>query len=271
MVQSIQKQPHAEPQSAAKVDGWDINIPDLETAVCEIVAAAKTRESFSAVTLNVDHLVKLRRNAAFRDAYRAARFVTADGAPVAWLARRANPAIVRTTGADLVVPLAQAAAQAKVPVYLFGTTDDVLARAGQHLVHASGGDLDICGTAAPSGQFDPNGAEADAALEAIAASGTRLCLLALGAPKQEILAARAVKRGIPVGFVSIGAALDFLTGAQVRAPKILQDHGLEWSWRLLTNPLRLGPRYASCALVLADILVRDFGLSRRSWISGAPS
>ena len=260
------------PKSIAKVDGWPINITSLENAISEVVAAAERKESFSLVTMNVDHLVKLRRSPAFRNAYRMARFVTADGAPVAWLARRTEPSVHRTTGADLVVPLAKEAAAAQLPVYLFGTTDGVLARAGSYLAEHTDGTLDIAGSLSPPRDFDPESKEADEALATIAASGARLCFVALGAPKQEILAARAVEKGINVGFVSIGAALDFLAGAQVRAPKFLQNHGLEWSWRLITNPMRLGPRYASCALVLADILVRDVGgLSTRNLSGGAAS
>lgn len=253
----------------ANVDGWPINLATRSDAIAAMIAAAKKRESFSAVTLNVDHLVKLRRNPAFNKAYQAARFVTADGAPVAWLARRSDTRVRRTTGADLVVPLAQAAADARIPIYLFGTTNEVLAKAGRYLAAQTNGTLDIAGSAAPPQGFNPESSAADQALDAIVASGAKLCFLALGAPKQEILAARAVERGIQVGFISIGAALDFLAGAQIRAPKFLQNHGLEWSWRLMTNPWRLAPRYASCAFVLADILVRDVsGLTRRN-LSGS--
>lgn len=256
----------------ARVDGWPINLATSQDAVSAIISAAKKGEAFSVVTLNVDHLVKLRRNGAFRKAYQAARFVTADGAPVAWLARKTAPRVTRTTGADLVVPLAQAAAAAKVPIYLFGTTNDVLATAGVYLAVHTNGRLDVAGTASPPHGFDPTSKEADAALDQIEASGAKLCFLALGAPKQEILAARAVERGINVGFISIGAALDFLAGAQIRAPKILQNYGLEWTWRLVTNPLRLGPRYAACMVVLADIVLRHMsGLSRRSWLGRAAS
>ena len=74
-----------------------------------------------------------------------------------------------------------------------------------------------------------------------------------GAPKQEIFAARAVARDVPIGFVCIGAGLDFLVGAQVRAPAIMQRFGLEWLWRLASDPGRLAKRYARCAIVLAEI------------------
>jgi exopolysaccharide biosynthesis WecB/TagA/CpsF family protein len=227
----------------AAVDGWPLNI------------AAQRGEGFAAFTLNLDHLVKLRSSAPFRRAYLQARFVTADGAPIVWMARRQAPNIERTTGADLVVPLAQAATEAKLPVYLFGTSAGVIADAASDLNERCGGVLNIVGSSAPPMGFDPESAAADAALDKIAASGAKLCFIALGAPKQEILAARAVSRGLKVGFVCIGAALDFISGEQSRAPVFMQKNGLEWLWRLASSPRRLGGRYLSCALLLADIVL----------------
>lgn len=237
----------------ARVDGWPITLPNLDRAVTAIIEAAERGESFSAVTLNLDHLVKLRRSENFRRAYAKARFVTADGEPVAHLARLDCEDIVRTTGADLVVPLADAASRRGIPIFLFGSSPDVLAKAGRDLAERCDGTLDIAGTESPPLGFDPESAAADAALDRIAASGARLCFLALGAPKQEILAARAVARGVKVGFVSVGAALDFIAGAQVRAPQAMRNSGLEWLWRLATNPRRLAMRYTQCALLLADL------------------
>lgn len=241
----------------ARVDGWGINSATLADAVQRTIEGARRGESFAVVTLNLDHLVKLRRNADFRRAYAAARIVTADGAPVAALARLQNRAIERATGADMLVPLVEAAAEAKLPIYLFGSRDEIIAKAGRTLASRCDNRLDIVGSSAPGQNFDPNGPEADAAIARIKASGARLVLLALGAPKQEIFAARAVEQGVEAGFVCIGAALDFVVGAQVRAPGLMQRHGLEWLWRLATNPRRLGARYAQCALLLADLTVVD--------------
>ncbi len=241
------------PATLATVDGWPINVANQDQAVSEIIKAAQAQESFAAFTLNLDHLVKLRAEPSFREAYAKARFVTADGAPIARLASQSGTHIERTTGADLMVPLADAAARENVPIFLFGTTNDVLARAGLELAQRTDFKLDIAGTHSPERDFDPQGPAADAALERIKASGARLCFVALGAPKQEIFAARAVEKGVNVGFICIGAALDFLAGAQVRAPDVMRDNGLEWLWRLGTNPLRLTGRYARCALVLAEL------------------
>lgn len=247
--------PQVSPQPLARVDGWGITLANLDAAVTAIADAAERGEGFSAVTLNLDHLVKLRRSEAFRRAYRASRFVTADGAPVARLARLDCAAIQRTTGADLVVPLAEEAARRGIAVYLFGSTAGVIAKAARDLQQRTDDRLAIAGTEAPPLGFDPESAAADAALDRIVRSGARLCFLALGAPKQEILAARAMARGLPVGFVSVGAALDFVAGAQIRAPEAMQNSGLEWLWRLATNPRRLALRYAQCALLLADLTI----------------
>lgn len=245
------------PASLARVDGWAITTATMADAVRDTIAAARRGGGFSVVTLNLDHLVKLRRNDDFRRAYAAARIVTADGAPVAALARLQNRTIERTAGADLLVPLVEAAAEAGIALYLYGSRDDVLARAGRALASRCEGRLDIVGSSSPGANFDPTGPEADAAIARIKASGARLVLLALGAPKQEVLAARAVAQGVDAGFVCIGAALDFIVGAQVRAPGFMQRHGLEWLWRLATNPRRLGARYAQCALLLADLTLVD--------------
>jgi exopolysaccharide biosynthesis WecB/TagA/CpsF family protein len=255
----------------ASVDGWDITVPSRTDALTSIAAAIQQGVGFSVCTLNLDHLVKLRASAAFREAYRAAAFVTADGAPVAWLARRGGAKVELATGADLVVPLAVKAAEIRCGVYLFGSTPHVLETAGQVLINAGDGSLKISGRASPSGQFDPNGPEADAAIEQIKASGAGLCFLALGAPKQEIFAARALARGANVGFVSIGAGLDFLTGQQVRAPMVFRSLGVEWIWRLAQNPQRMFKRYLDCALVLGDIVIVAPLRQRLAALIGPPS
>lgn len=240
-------------QPSAVVDGWRINIPTLGSAVASIIGAAKREEGFSCLTLNLDHLVKLRNNNAFRAAYSAARFVTADGAPVAFMARRQWPEVERTTGADLLVPLCEAAADDALPVFLFGTSTEVLDRTALELSKKTGGRIEFAGIDAPAMGFDPEGPEADATIERIRASEARLCFVMLGAPKQELFAARAVAAGVKCGFICVGAAADFVSGEQARAPALLQKTGLEWAWRLSQEPGRLWRRYLSCALLLIRI------------------
>jgi exopolysaccharide biosynthesis WecB/TagA/CpsF family protein len=239
----------------ALIDGWALTTASPAETIRIIIARARNAESFTVNTLNLDHLVKLRRDDDFRAAYRSATMVTADGAPIVWLARRQGAVIERTTGADLVVPLLIEAACHQLPVYLFGTSDAVLAKCITELAELTCGTLCICGAVAPPQGFDSTGLAADDAIAAMRASGARLVLVALGAPKQEIFAARAQAAELGAGLISIGAALDFIAGTQRRAPVVLRRYGLEWAWRLATNPRRLALRYAKCAVILADLAI----------------
>ena len=237
----------------AIVDGWEINLPTPQHALDALIKAASKAESFACLTLNLDHLVKLKSSKAFYRAYKSARFITADGAPVATIARRQSPQTVRTTGADLMLPLCQEAARKNIPIYLFGTSDEVLEKTADQLQKLTHQKLIIAGMVSPPQGFDVNGSEAGDALQKIEQSGARLCFVLLGAPKQELFADRAVKAGIGCGFICVGAAADFIAGHQVRAPHWLQATGMEWLWRLAHNPRRLGLRYLQCALVFARL------------------
>jgi exopolysaccharide biosynthesis WecB/TagA/CpsF family protein len=108
---------------------------------------------------------------------------------------------------------------------------------------------------APPMGLDPDGPFADEAAEALARSEAGLCLLALGAPRQERLAARLQERLPHLGLVSIGAGLDFVAGAQARAPLWARRLALEWLWRLAGSPRRLGARYAACFAVLPGLVL----------------
>jgi len=204
---------------------------------------------FAIATMNLDHVVKLRRCPDFREAYAAQTHVTADGYPIVWLEALAGRRAARVTGADLVLPVARLARDGGHPVALFGSSEASLAGAARAIKRAVPG-TEIAFRHAPSGTFDPGSAEADIAIDALCASGARLCFLALGAPKQEIFAARARARCPGLGIVSVGAGLDFLSGAQRRAPWLVQSFALEWIWRLGHDPSRLAARYARCAALL---------------------
>ena len=56
-----------------------------------------------------------------------------------------------------------------------------------------------------------------------------------------------------VGFASIGAGLDFLSGHQIRAPRIMRALALEWLWRALSSPRRLIPRFVKCFAILPGL------------------
>jgi N-acetylglucosaminyldiphosphoundecaprenol N-acetyl-beta-D-mannosaminyltransferase len=245
----------AQRQRNLTVDGITINVPSLPDAVSSIVSAAQSGDNFSVCTLNLDHVVQLDQRADFRAAYRRARFVTADGFPIVMLSHLLGAPIKRTTGADLVEPVCREAQKKGLSVFLMGSSAHTLSMTARRLSERFEG-LRIVGTYAPGRNFDPYSSEADLAIERIRASGARLCFVALGAPRQEVFAARCIDELNGTGVLCIGAALDFIAGTQRRAPAITQKIGLEWAWRMLHDPRRLAPRYARCLAAVPRLVAR---------------
>jgi exopolysaccharide biosynthesis WecB/TagA/CpsF family protein len=236
-------------------------MPSRTSLLEEIEARMAAGEGFTVATLNLDHVVKLRRDPAFRRAYARHTHVVADGNPIVWLGRLAGQRVELAPGSELVDPVAAFAARLGAPVALLGSTEAVLDRAATELSRRHPG-LHIVARIAPAMGFDPAGATGDTALAELEASGARLCFLALGAPKQEVFAVRAHERLPRVGFLSIGAGLDYIAGKQARAPVIARALAIEWLWRLGTSPRRLAGRYAACIVILPG-LARDALRARR--------
>lgn len=247
-----------EPFSVEGVSVKPWSLREASFRVCEDLGYGK---SFTVFTLNLDHVVKLRTNTAFRAAYDRARIVLADGFPIVLAGRLQGRQLSRTTGADLIVPLCEEAGRRDLPVLLFGATLRSLAGSARYLTTLIP-NLDIVGVQAPDYGFDPLSKQGDEAIEFIRNSGARICFIALGAPKQEIFADRCAREIEGVSFLCIGAGLDFLAGHQRRAPKVFQAAGLEWLWRVLLNPRRLARRYAECLSVFPGVLLDS--LSRRA-------
>ncbi len=239
-----------------------VTVPDQAALLADVARRFTQGKGFSVATLNLDHVVKLSGDAGFREAYRAQTHVTADGNPIVWLSRLAGQEVDLMPGSELIDPLAALAAQAQVKVALFGATEQTLTAAAAALEARHPG-LEVVFTRAPAMGFDPMGEVAAEDIAALGASGARLCFLALGAPKQEVFAARAQDALPQVGFVSIGAGLDFIAGTQTRAPAWVRAIAAEWLWRLLSNPRRLAARYGACIAVLPELTTRALRARRQ--------
>lgn len=236
-----------------RVAGQFVNVRDLAETTDRIVDTVRAGSSFVVYTLNLDHVVKLRHDARFREAYARAEIVSADGWPVVLCGRIQGVPVSRTTGADLLVPVCRAAAKAGITVFFIGSTPAMLERLTGELCALAPG-LQVAGTAAPRRGFDPYSREADGLIGQIGDSGAGLVFVGLGAPKQELFAARARDRLQGVGLLCTGAAGDFIAGAQRRAPALWQKVGMEWLWRLVHNPKGLALRYARSLAILPGLL-----------------
>jgi len=243
-----------------------VNTPSADALISDLEQRFRAREGFTVATLNLDHVVKLRHDEQFRAAYARHSHVTADGNPIVWLSRLSGQQIELVPGSDLVAPVAEAAVRNDVPVALFGSTERSLADAAAALKAKFPG-LRVVAQIAPPMGFDPLSVEADALIEELSNSGARLVFLALGAPKQEVFAARAAQRLQDAGFLSIGAGLDFLSGSQKRAPALVRAVAAEWIWRMMGNPRRLVGRYMGCIAILPSLTVS--AMRQRSQAGGS--
>jgi exopolysaccharide biosynthesis WecB/TagA/CpsF family protein len=248
--------------ATAPAGGISVNVPSRAALLEDLSVRLRRGDGFAVATLNLDHVVKLRRDPDFVAAYVAQTHVTADGNPIVWVLRLAGHPVELTPGSELVEPIAMLAARHKVPVGLFGSDQPSLEAAAAALQARCPG-LEVAACIAPPMGFDPHSAAADALCAQLHASGARVVFLALGAPKQELLATRLHAQFPEMGMVSIGAGLDFLSGRQTRAPWLARKLAMEWAWRLMANPGRLWRRYRDCFIVLPGLAGTALRLRRQ--------
>lgn len=232
-----------------------VNIADWSSLSALILDKTSKNQSFAVATLNLDHLAKMNHDQRFYEAYQIQDCVVADGNPIVWLSNIARAPLDLLPGSDLIEPICELAVSKNLPVAMLGSTPLALDLAEKSLT-AEFPELNIVAKISPEFGFDPASDTAAAALAEIKDSGARLCFIALGAPKQEVLAARGRDLVPHTGFISIGAGLDFLAGTQTRAPVWVRAIAMEWLWRLLQQPKRMTARYAHCFAILPGHLRR---------------
>lgn len=215
---------------------------DYDAATAAVLAAARAGRPFTVSALAVHGVMTGVLDP--EQKYRLNRFdlLCPDGHPVRWMINRAHGAHLadRVYGPFLTLRVCAEAAHEGLPLYLYGSTPEVIERLRTALAERFPG-IVIAG-ARPS-RFRAATAEETAADAAqIRASGARLVLCGLGCPRQEVWAYE-MREAIGVPILAVGAAFDFLAGNLRMAPKWMQDRGLEWLYRLLAEPRRLWRRY----------------------------
>lgn len=189
---------------------------------------------------------------------RSAAFVVADGQPLVVASRRTPlPVPERVAGSDLIYDLAERAAARGFGIFLLGGAPGIADEAGRRLVARYPG-LRVVGTACP-GPADLVEPKVDVLIAAVRAARPDILLVALGQPKGELWLARHLDAlAVPVA-AQVGATLDFVAGRVRRAPRAVQRIGMEWAFRIYTDPLRLGPRYWKNARFLAGRILAERG------------
>ncbi len=183
-----------------------------------------------------------RHDPAFRSALNHARLTHPDGMPLVWLGRwHGHAQTTRVYGPDLMLGVCDAGRPAGLKHFFFGGRPGVAEQLRARLTARFPG-LEVVGTSTPP--FRPLTPGEFAQLQAaIASTGPDLVWVGLSSPTQEKFMAEhwpALEAGLLIG---VGAAFDFHSGRVRQAPRWMQRSGLEWLFRLGTEPRRLWPRY----------------------------
>lgn len=212
---------------------------DLDSFVAVAARHGSERYGF-VVTPNADHLIRLHDDASFRALYARAGHVLLDSRFLSHLLRLTRGLRLPVcTGSDLTAQLFATVIAPDDAIVLVGGS----AAQAEQLVRAHG--LRRLVHLNPPMGFIHDPQAVEACLSFIEAhSPFRFCLLALGSPQQEVIAAALQERGRARGLaLCIGASINFLTGDERRAPRWMQRSGCEWLYRLLQDPRRLAARY----------------------------
>ena len=215
-------------------------------------------------TLNPDHLYWLQRNADFAAAYRNAALVSSDSKYVFWalgfLGRRIKQ---KSSGSDIVPAYwRHHAGNPAVSIFLLGAKPGVARMAQERINRLAGRDI-VVGAHGPSFNFVNDEAETAAAIDLINASGATCLIVGLGAPKQEIWINRyrSLMPGVKV-YMGVGATIDYEAEAVRRAPAWMTRNGLEWVYRMTTEPRRYWRRYTRTLEFFWLVLLDRVGLYR---------
>ncbi len=230
--------------------------------VTRIVRDLKQGQGGWVVPVNIDVCRQISRDPATRELVSGASLVVADGMPLVWAARlRGDPLPERVTGASMIFTLASAAAGSGKSIYLLGGNPGVPERAAAELERRYPGLL-VAGTDAPPVGFDRHPGEFAAVRARLEEGRPDIVFVGLGFPKQERVIA-ALAQALPAAwFIGCGAAIPFAAGALPRAPQWMQRLGLEWLYRLVSEPRRLFHRYVLTDLPFAVRLLITSALAR---------
>jgi N-acetylglucosaminyldiphosphoundecaprenol N-acetyl-beta-D-mannosaminyltransferase len=213
------------------------------------------------VTPNAGHLTNIFGNPELSEIYSAAELSLIDGWPIAIAAKNASKLkITRVTGSDLLPELFSQLTK-EVRVGIVGGNNVSIIRQSLELRFP---ELNI--QIIDTSQWTNSVYDIRRLRELVQYNALSIVLLCLGHPKQELLAKElkdydwAGSR--PDWIMCVGATIDFITGEQKRAPKVFQKIGLEWFFRLITNPKKFTQRYLKAVIPSLKLIFKSFGMRK---------
>ncbi len=205
------------------------------------------------ITANLNYVMLHHEDPTMHAITEEADLILADGQPIVWRSQLDDQNLPeRVAGSDMIFDIAERAADRGWKIYFLGGEEGVAAACAEKLVEKFP-TLKIAGVESPP--FRSLTADEQAAQdERIRATGADVLLVAFGQPKGERWIHEHHERlGVPVS-IQLGASFDFIAGTATRAPAFWQAIGLEWFYRMCSDPKRLIARYwANAKFLCAQI------------------
>ena len=230
-------------KTSCKILGSDISLLELAEVVDVMKQAIDNGVKGYICVSNVHTVVMGWQDESYRQITNQAYLATPDGMPLVWASKLLQPKIHgRASGPDILDRFMNTDTSHKYRHFFFGSTPEVL-RKMRASIEVKWPGTQIAGMFSPPfGQHSEQ--EIQSYVDLINESNADIVWVGLGAPRQEIWMSKFRSRLSPSLLIGVGAAFDFLAGNKARAPLWMQRFGLEWLFRLLSEPRRLFQRYA---------------------------
>jgi N-acetylglucosaminyldiphosphoundecaprenol N-acetyl-beta-D-mannosaminyltransferase len=255
--------------------GVGISAVNMPMAIRQIDAWIQRRECNYVCITGVHGVMESQRDEQLKRIHNAAGMVTPDGMPMVWINRLSgNDHVSRVYGPDLMAEVCSQSVQKGQKHFLYGGGDGVAQTLAEKLRERFPG-IQIVGTYTPP--FRALTADEDREIiQQINKSGADIVWVGLSTPKQEYWMAKHLGRIHPPVMIGVGAAFDFHAGLKSQAPRWMQKTGLEWLFRLITEPKRLWRRYLTnnplfCLYFLLQTLgLQDFSATPGNAVAAEP-
>lgn len=222
-----------------------VNVLNIQIDNISTIELLQRMDSGTLFTPNVDHLVKLQTDREFLKAYNAAEYKTCDSKILVYVCKFLGITITeKISGSDFFPVFCDYHKHNEsIRIFLLGADEGVAIKAQEKINNKIGRNI-IVGAYSPSFGFENDPEECREIIEIVKNSGATVLAIGVGAPKQEKWLYK-YKHLLPNTkiFLAIGATIDFEAGNVKRAPKWVSEIGLEWLYRLLSEPRRLWKRY----------------------------
>ena len=216
-----------------------VNAISMDETITEVEKIIKAGKPTQHVVINALKVNLMNENSELQKIVNSCPLINADGASIVWAAKKLGvPLKERVAGIDLFENLVKLAAEKGYKIYLFGAKEEVVTKV-KKIFEEKYPTIQIVGYR--NGYFTE--ADEPEIVKNMHNSGADMMFVAFSSPKKEFWVNKYLNE-MNIPFVmGVGGSFDVVAGVTNRAPKWMQDHGLEWFYRFIQEPRRLWNRY----------------------------